>query len=124
MLRQIIRFAALLPLILTAMPAEAADPTGTWLRPSTGTHIQIFSCGGSLCGRIAAVKEATRQATVGRIVISGAQRVSDNNWEGDLFNTDDGATYSGHFSLTGSGTLRLQGCALALCKVETWTRVK
>lgn len=126
MLRQIAGLAALMSMALAAPPALAADPTGTWLRPSTGTHIQIFHCGGSLCGRIVSVKEPARQPTVGRIVISGAQRTADNNWEGELFNTDDGSTYSGHLSLQSASTLRLQGCALSnmICKGETWTRVK
>ncbi len=109
-----------------AAPALAGDPTGLWLRPSTGTEIQMFRCGGSLCGRIASVKDPARRSTVGKVIVSGGQRTGENIWEGDLFNTDDGSTYSGQLTLQAAGTLRLQGCVLAslVCKTETWTRAR
>lgn len=119
-------FLALVIVCLAASPARAGDPTGLWLRPSTGTEILMFRCGGSLCGRIASVKDPARRETIGKVIVSGGQQTADNVWEGDLFNTEDGSTYSGHLTLQNASTLRLQGCALAsvVCKGETWTRVR
>ena len=37
--------------------ANAADPYGVWVRPSTGTQVQFYNCGGKLCGKIVAVKD-------------------------------------------------------------------
>jgi uncharacterized protein (DUF2147 family) len=29
---------------------RADDPFGTWMRPSTGTQVNFYNCGGKLCG--------------------------------------------------------------------------
>jgi Uncharacterized protein conserved in bacteria (DUF2147) len=41
--------------------AHTAEPCGTWLRPSTGTQVRFYDCGGKLCGRISAVKDQARK---------------------------------------------------------------
>ncbi len=124
-----VRLAATFLMLVTWLAmtgAEAADPVGTWLRPSTGSHVQLFRCGGSICGRITAARDPARQANVGKVILSGAKQTNDNIWEGELFNPDDGSTYSGLLSLTGTNTIRLEGCTLQklVCKGESWTRVR
>jgi uncharacterized protein (DUF2147 family) len=46
------------------------------------------------------------------------------SWEGDVYNAEDGKTYSGSFTLTGANTAQLKGCVLGglICKAQTWTR--
>ncbi|HVR56767.1 MAG: DUF2147 domain-containing protein [Pseudolabrys sp.] len=51
----------------------------------------------------------------------------DNNkpkkWEGQIYNSEDGHTYSASISLVDPHTLRVQGCFLGfLCGGENWTR--
>ena len=103
--------------------AQAADATGTWIRPSTGTVVKFYGCGDKLCAKIVGVKDKAKQGTVGTVIMSGAAKTGDNTWKGDLLNTEDGQTYNGVVTLTGGG-LKLDGCVLGgiICKGETWTR--
>jgi hypothetical protein len=39
----------------------AAEPFGTWVRPSTGTQVGFYDCGGKLCAKIVAVKDQARK---------------------------------------------------------------
>ena len=41
-----------------------------------------------------------------------------------VYNAEDGKTYSGNLTFTGGNTLKLQGCALGglICKGQTWTK--
>ena len=109
--------------IMAASAAQAADPYGTWTRNSTGSKISFYECGGNLCAKIASVKDQTKKDTVGKVIMTGATKSGDNTWKGDLFNTEDGKTYSGTVTLQGGG-LNLKGCALAglVCKDETLTK--
>jgi uncharacterized protein (DUF2147 family) len=116
---------ALLPvafgaLLISAAAALAADPTGTWVRPSTGAKVKFYNCGSNLCAKIV----SSKTAQPGTVIMSGAKKVSDNKWEGDLLNTEDGQTYNGVVTMSGGG-LTLKGCVLGgiICKGETWSRV-
>jgi len=105
--------------------ARAEDPYGTWMRPSTGTQVNFYNCGGKLCGKIVAVKDQSRKGEIGTMIMNGAAKTSDNEWRGDVLNTEDGKTYSGVVTLEGPNALNLKGCALGfICKGETWQRVK
>jgi uncharacterized protein (DUF2147 family) len=105
--------------------ARADDPYGTWVRPSTGTQVNFYNCGGKLCGKIVAVKDQSRKSEIGTMIMNGAAKTSDNEWRGDVLNTEDGKTYSGVVTLEGPNALNLKGCALGfICKGETWQRVK
>jgi uncharacterized protein (DUF2147 family) len=105
--------------------SRANDPFGTWMRPSTGTQVNFYNCSGKLCGKIVAVKDQSRKGEIGTVIMNGAARTSDNEWRGDVLNTEDGKTYSGVVTLEGPNALNLKGCALGfICKGETWQRVK
>ena len=103
--------------------ANAAEPYGTWTRPSTGTQVSFYNCGGKLCGKIAAVKDQARKKEVGTVIIKGAAQSGDNVWKGDLLDADSGKTYSGVVTLESANALNLKGCIAAIfCRGETWTR--
>jgi uncharacterized protein (DUF2147 family) len=105
--------------------ARADEPFGTWLRPSTGTQVNFYNCGGKLCAKIVGVKDQSRKGEIGTVIMNGAAKSSDNEWRGDLLNTEDGKTYSGVVTLEGPNALNLKGCVAAIfCKGETWQRVK
>lgn len=110
-------------LMSASVAALAASPYGTWVRPSTGTKVNFYECGGKLCAKIVSVKDASKKGTVGTVIMSGAKKTGDNKWEGDLLNTENGNTYSGFVTLNGGG-LKLEGCALGglVCSGETWQR--
>ena len=105
-------------------PASAADPYGTWVRPSTGTQVNFYDCGGKLCAKIVAVKDQARKKEVGTVIMTGAAKSGDNKWEGDLLDAETGKVYSGVVTLEGPRALNLKGCVLMICKGETWSKVK
>jgi uncharacterized protein (DUF2147 family) len=47
-----------------------------------------------------------------------------NKWSGQVYNADDGKTYSGSLTLQDANTIKLEGCIMGglLCKAQTWTR--
>jgi hypothetical protein len=46
-------------------------------------------------------------------------------WEGDVYNAENGKTYSSRISLTAPDVLRIEGCVLGglICGGQNWTRV-
>ncbi len=112
-------------LTLLAGAAKAAEPYGLWVRPSTGTQVRFYDCGGKLCGRIVAVTQEARKRELGIVIMHGAAKTGDNKWEGDLLDAETDKICSGVATLDGPNVLTLKGCIMGiLCKGETWTRVK
>lgn len=114
--------AALLA-VAAGASALAAEPYGVFLRPSTGAQVKFYDCGGRLCGKIVGVKDASRSKEIGTVILSGAAKTGDNQWKGNLLDTDNGKTYSGVVTLEGAG-LNLKGCVAMICQGETWRRVQ
>ncbi len=123
-MRHLISAAVTALTLVAATSAYAAEPFGTWTRPSTGTQVSFYDCGGKLCGKVVGVKDQTKKDTVGKVIMTGAAKDGANTWKGDLLNLEDGKTYSGVVTLEGPKALNLKGCALGglVCKGETWTR--
>jgi hypothetical protein len=50
--------SAALTLFVIALPgiACAFDPYGTWMRPSTGTQVNFYDCGGKLVRKLLRLK--------------------------------------------------------------------
>ena len=113
-------------LLLTGLPsvARAADPYGIWIRPSTGTQVNFYDCGGKLCGKIVAVKDQSRKSEIGTVIMRGAVKSGNDQWKGDLLNTDNGKIYAGVATLEGPNALNLKGCVTIICQGETWSRVR
>ena len=111
---------AIATLVGLASTAQAADPFGTWTRPSTGAQISFYDCGGKLCAKVVGVKDQTKKDNVGKVIMTGAAKSGDKAWTGDLLNLEDGKTYTGTVTLVADG-LNLKGCALGgiICKDET-----
>jgi uncharacterized protein (DUF2147 family) len=108
---------------LSVVAANAAEPYGTWTRPSTGTQVSFYKCGDKLCGKIAAVKDQARKNTVGTVIMKGAAKSGDNTWKGDLLDVESGKTYSGVVTLESAHALNLKGCVAGIfCRGETWTK--
>ena len=45
-----------------------------------------------------------------------------NRWDGQIYNPENGKTYSGHIILLSPDVLRIEGCLLIFCGGENWTR--
>ena len=116
----LIAFAAM---TMTTGAAFAADPYGNWTRPSTGTQVNFYTCGGKLCGKIIGVKDQARKNTIGTVIMKGAAKSGDNTWKGDLLDVESGKTYSGVVTLESASALNLKGCVAAvICRGETWVK--
>jgi uncharacterized protein (DUF2147 family) len=141
MMRQSI--AAVTVLLTLGGSALAAEPTGTWLTQTGSSRIRIADCGGALCGSIVWLKEPNDAETgkpktdknnadagkrsrplIGTQIVLGMKPNGANKWAGQVYNAEDGKTYSGNITMTGDNALQLQGCALGglVCKSQTWTR--
>jgi uncharacterized protein (DUF2147 family) len=132
-------------LVLAAMSATAlaADPQGVWLTEDRDAALTITNCGRQLCGRITWLASATDRSgslrldrnnpdaakqterICGLVVISGLQPSGPDTWEGNVYNPQDGKTYSGDITVLSDKALRLRAyIGLPIFgKSQTWTRV-
>ncbi len=129
--------------LAAATPATAGDPRGNWMTDDGKAKIAIVSCGGALCGNIVALTEPVDPATgkpktdsnnadaakrtrpmMGVPIVIDMKPDAADKWQGQVYNAEDGKTYSGSITLVDAKTLKLQGCALGglICKNRTWTR--
>ena len=104
--------------------ASAGEPYGVWVRPSNGTQIQFYDCGGKLCAKIVAIMYPSLKGEIGTVIMHGATKSGDNKWQGDLLDVVTGKTYSGVVTLESASALNLKDCFFVICKGETWRRVK
>jgi uncharacterized protein (DUF2147 family) len=123
--------------------ALAADPLGNWLTEDGKATVRVANCGGALCGTIVALKEANDPDTgkpktdknnadaslrsrpmIGvQIVLQMKPSGTANKWSGQVYNAEDGKTYSGSLTLQDANTIRLEGCVLGIiCRSAKWTR--
>lgn len=119
-----ISILALALLGLGASPA-LADPVGTWLRENGESRVRFAKCGDALCGTVSWLKDpATTKSKVGQRVFFDMKPNGANAWAGQAFNPEDGKTYSGKMSLSGS-TLTTAGCIAGgfICRSVSWSRV-
>jgi len=109
-------------LVFAGSIAEAASPTGTWKRPSTGATYKVSKCGGGVKLRV--IKHPNSKWN-GKTISSCAKKSGGNKWVGTITSTDDGKQYSGSMTLKGANRLRLEGCAVLglVCKGETMKRI-
>ena len=112
--------------LLTLGTAPAlADPIGTWLRENGESRVRLAKCGDAICGTVSWLKDpATAKSKVGQRVFFDMQPNGTNSWAGQAFNPEDGKTYSGKMSLSGS-RLTTAGCIAGgfICRSVNWTRV-
>jgi uncharacterized protein (DUF2147 family) len=110
-------------LVAPAAAVEAFDPYGIWVREESGTKFDFYNCDNKLCAKVIAVAKPEEKSGIGTVILRNAAKTKDNRWEGEIFNSQDGKTYTGHVILEKADELILEGCLMRiLCKGETWTR--
>jgi uncharacterized protein (DUF2147 family) len=130
---------AVLPLLLFAafLPqvALASEPTGEWVVASKKAHIRIVDCAGTLWGVVSWQQSAgvddknpdpakRGRPTFGMPVLMDLKASGPNNWNGALYNSNNGKTYTGGITVVAPDRVRVRGCILGfLCGGEDWTRV-
>jgi uncharacterized protein (DUF2147 family) len=117
-----------------ARAAIAAEPYGDWLVAEKTAQIRILDCAGALWGVVAWEKDPggvdeknpdarkRSRPTLGMPIMLGMKPVKDG-WDGPIYNSENGKTYSGGVRMNNNGTLHIFGCVLyILCGGEDWTR--
>ena len=63
---------------------------------------------------------------IGMPVLLDMKPTKPNRWEGRIYNSEDGKTYTSNISLKNPDVLRVEGCAFGglICGGQNWTRVK
>ena len=125
----------------SAAPAAAPrDPSGTWLTQDGRARVRMEKCGtgrSNLCGYIVWLKPGSVKAStdarnpdpaktarplLGHQLILGLALNSDGEYEGKIYNSEDGKSYDVTVWLDGAD-LKLKGCLVAfLCSTQTWTK--
>jgi uncharacterized protein (DUF2147 family) len=126
-------------------PANAVDLMGNWLTENGRSRVRIADCGGALCGTIVWLKEPNDPETgkpktdknnadagkrarplIGVPIVLSMKPAGADKWSGQVYNAEDGKTYSGNITAQGPNALKLEGCALGglICKGQTWTRAR
>ena len=127
-------YFGLAALALSTGMALAAEPTGEWLVTDGIASIRVEKCGDQYWGVVSWEKEpgvdsnnpdpAKRtRPTLGMPVLLGMKATQPNRWDGQIYNSENGKTYTGNISLTSQDVLRVEGCLLIFCGGQDWTRV-
>lgn len=128
--------AAAVAVFTIAGTAHAAQPiAGRWLTQDGAAIIQVGPCGGSTCGKIAAVvkprpgapttdvnnpdaKLRTRPM-IGLPILSGFSESGDE-WRGRIYDPRNGKSYKSTVTRGANDTLRVKGCIAFLCQTQIW----
>jgi uncharacterized protein (DUF2147 family) len=132
---------AVLSLLATSGFALASDPSGTWRLDNGKVTVKVSQCGNEVCANIVALKEPAykdgspkidkynkkpslrRRPLIGLPVLRDMKPAGDNKWSGNIYNADDGRTYSATMSLAGD-TMKLKGCVAGIfCKTNTFKKL-
>ena len=122
--------------VCSAGAALAQSPVGEWAVENGQAHIRIVSCGKALWGVISWTNgpagtdqhnpdPAKRSRSMMGVPILINMKADGKQWSGEVYNAEDGETYSSNISLLAADRLRIEGCVLGglICGGETWTRV-
>lgn len=107
-----------------ATPALAQDLNGTtWLRDTGLSRVKFAPCGDALCGSIIWLKDSSGPAKIGQQIFFDMKPDGAGQWKGQAFNPEDGKTYSGKMTLSGT-TLTTAGCVFGglICKSSNWSK--
>jgi len=127
-----------------AKAQSPSDIVGRWATQGFGSIVEFRLCAEdtkTLCGRILWLWEENdasgqprtdrhnpdsglrSRSLIGIDIVRGLRETASATWSGgELYNPDDGRTYTGEIRVK-RGTLELRGCALLIfCQTQTWRR--
>lgn len=132
-------------LLLTAGAASSSvaagpgSPVGVWMTGDSHGLVEVFNCGGKICGKILTSdqiradptlkdtenKDPTlRNRTLKGLVIMTGFSGGPPRWSGGaIYRPSNGGVYQGAIEMTDPNTLKLKGCIVApICASQTWKR--
>jgi uncharacterized protein (DUF2147 family) len=142
-MRKVLVLTALVSLAAIPATAKTTDPVGFWSAGEGRSQIEIAPCGETLCGKIVWLSEpndkkgnpkldrrnpdSTLKAKplVGLTILSQLKPSSDRDdqWEGNVYNPEDGRTYSVYLRPNDT-SMEVEGCLAFLCRTQVWPRVQ
>ena len=122
--------------------AVAEEAAGLWSMANGKVTVKVRSCGGTICGTIAGLKEPIskidgkpkvdrenpdpslrKRPLIGLPILIGMKPAGEATWKGAIYNPDDGNTYSATVTLDGS-RMKVKGCVAGiLCKTNSFVRL-
>jgi uncharacterized protein (DUF2147 family) len=141
-MRKVLVLTALVVLAPLAATAKATDPVGFWSAGEGRSQIEIAPCGNELCGKIVWLSEPNdkkgnpkldrrnpdttlkAKPLLGLTILSELKPSSDrtDQWEGNVYNPEDGHTYSVYLRPNDS-SMEVEGCLAFICRTQVWPRV-
>ncbi|GHA35459.1 hypothetical protein GCM10007989_34260 [Devosia pacifica] len=138
-----------------AEAAAQAPVEGTW-RTQLDAHITISACPEGYCGEISKIvipdhilatpegqaaqdipldamtdmnnedPGLRNRPILGLQILTVAPTDEAHIYDGEIYNPEDGKTYSGYLEVLGPDALRLNGCVMfnVICRGEAWERVE
>ena len=125
----------------TAGGALAGDVTGRWATPGVSAIVELSPCAAersTLCGTIRwlwdAVDDKGRprldsrnmdailrsRPLLGLAILSGLKPRQAVDWEGRIYNPEDGQSYRATVTRRGADMLVVEGCVLFGCQKQVW----
>ena len=122
----------------SAAYAAAEDAIGAWRDTETGAILSIYSCTGGICVKIVTPSKDGQKDTnnpdpalkgrslAGIEIMTGGVKDGADRWKGNLYNSEDGKTYSGWLTVQNKDQVKLEGCVLLgiICKSRIWKRAQ
>lgn len=127
--------------LFATMAAHASEVVGVWETVEGKSHVRIDKCGDKFCGEIIWLKEPNDtkgkpktdinnqdenlrgRQIVGIQLLKDLKQIKPNEWDdGEIYNPEDGNTYSSEMTLLSANELKVEGCVLFICKKQIWTR--
>jgi uncharacterized protein (DUF2147 family) len=122
--------------------ATAIDPSGTWATEDGRARIRIERCGTSMelvCGYVVWMKEAVdtkgqplkdkfnpdpalrSRLLLGHPLFAGLKPSWERHFLGEIYNADDGKSYSISIWREPAGSLKVRGCMFSVfCSTQVW----
>lgn len=125
---------------LPAASEPGAAELGVWINHTGRGAVELYKCGGSVCGRIVWVRDPTNaagkprtdinnpdpgrrgRAICGLVTFSGLKRTASGWGDGQGYNPEDGTSFNVSIQLSGANALKVTGSKLIFSKTVYWKR--
>jgi uncharacterized protein (DUF2147 family) len=94
------------------------SPAGVWLTASGNLEVGVEPCGSAFCGKVVRVAanramdqagdNASVNSVIGLTILKDFTPSGDDEWDGEIYNRENGKTYSCRIELAADDTLKVR----------------
>jgi uncharacterized protein (DUF2147 family) len=93
------------------------SPRGVWLTASGNLEVSVEPCGSALCGKVVQIPanramdqdgNGPPNSVIGLMILKEFTPAGDDRWDGEIYNRENGKTYSCRIELAADGTLKVR----------------